>query len=823
MFNQNYSEVDSVRKGILITAFVFFAAMGFMPQLVGQEIKKQAEAFRIIKPPSIDGELNEAEWLDASPATNFYQYDPYNGPASNFKTEVRILYDDKALYIGAIMYDNSPDSILTELGFRDASSLNADYFSIDLNTYNDGLNVVSFGVTASGVQFDIKETNDDDDQNWSAVWLSKVSINELGWVAEIKIPYSALRFPEVDDQTWGLNIWRSIRRLRQMDSWNFVDKEIEGKNRQAGELVNLKNIKAPLRLSFTPYVSGYLEKQADDEKWDYSFNYGMDLKYGISESFTLDMTLIPDFGQVQSDDEIFNLSPFEVYYSEKRPFFTEGTELFDKGDIFYSRRVGDTPDGYGSVEDSLQEGEYIKDNPSKNKLINATKISGRTSKGLGIGVFNAMSAATFATISDSVGNERTVETQPFSNYNMLVFDQNLKNNSYLSLYNSNVYKSKDYYMANVTGTEFQLNNKASSYALFGRFNLSQKYFPTDSVDLGYSYIVSFGKTSGNFRFDLNNWAESDTYDPNDLGFLRTNNSLGFSTDLEYNIYDPFGIVLNWSNEIDIWYEMLYSPRKFKEFGINGNSRVTFINRLTVGTNFFIKPVDEYDYYEPRTDGRVYISPPAYNVNMFLSPDYRKAFIVDLRGGYGWSPEYNQQNYSISVSPRWRVNDKLTFRLTLEYDVDDNDIGYVDDIVIDDVDEIVFGQRDLQNVENVLQTSYIINNNLALDFRLRHYWLKARYDQFYLLTDDGYLEPSDYGQNNDFNFNAFNIDMVLRWQFAPGSELAFAWKNNLLTFEESDLSEKYFNNLQHVLESPSDNSFSLKVLYYLDYLYLKRKK
>ena len=160
---------------------------------------------------------------------------------------------------------------------------------------------------------------------------------------------------------------------------------------------------------------------------------------------------------------------------------------------------------------------------------------------------------------------------------------------------------------------------------------------------------------------------------------------------------------------------------------------------------------------------------------------------------------------------------------MRYVVDDNDIGYVDDIVDNNKDEIVFGQRNLQNVENVLQTSYIINNKLALDFRLRHYWLKAGYNQYYLLTDDGYLAPSDYGENNDFNFNAFNIDMVVRWEFAPGSELALAWKNALLTYEENEVVDKYFNNLKNVLESPSDNSFSLKLLYYLDYLYLKRKR
>lgn len=813
-----------MRIRIPITFIALLAMMFVSMQTEGQETRKQAEAYRTSAVPTIDGVLDEAEWKNSIPADEFFQYDPYNGPPASNKTEVRIMYDDKALYIGAMMYDNSPDSILTELGFRDAHNLNADYVSINLNTYNDGLNVVTFGVTASGVQFDQKEINDDDDRSWNAVWLSKVSINEQGWVAEIKIPYSAIRFPESDDQTWGFNIWRSVRRKREMSSWNFVDKKIEGKNRQSGELINLRNIKPPLRLSFTPYVSGYLEKQADAENWDYSLNYGMDLKYGINESFTLDMTLIPDFGQVQSDDEIFNLSPFEVYYEERRPFFTEGTELFEKGDIFYSRRVGSLPDGYSSVEDSLNEGEFVNDNPNKTKLINATKISGRTNKGLGIGVFNAMTSQTVATIVDSTtGSERTIETQPFSNYNMLVFDQNLKNNSYVSLYNTNVYKGKSYYVANVTGTEFQLFNKASSYSLFGRFNLSQKYFPTDSIDLGHEYGLSFGKVSGNFRFSVNHFVRSDTYDPNDLGFLRVNNSFDNSVEFEYNIYDPFGKFLSLSNSVAAWHESLYSPRKFVEFGVFANSRATFINRLTVGLNADLNPVESNDYYEARTDGRVYIQPPKYEFGGFLSPDYRKAFIVDVRGDYEWSSEYNQQFWSLRLSPRWRVNDKLTFRLNLDYEAADNDIGYVDDIVVNDVDEIVFGRRNLENFENVLQTSYIINNKLALDFRLRHYWLTVRYNQYYLLTEDGYLTPSDYSEKNDFNFNAFNIDMIIRWEFAPGSELALAWKNALLTLEDSELADEYFKNLRNVLESPADNSFSLKVLYYLDYLYLKRKK
>lgn len=822
IFAQNFNTLTVKQK--LPLSLVFLVIAIFSTPVFAQPIKKQLEAKKITTTIDIDGKLDEAIWQEAIPGDNFFQYDPYNGPPASEKTEIRVLYDNTAIYIGAMMFDSAPDSILTELGFRDSDNLNADYVTFTISPFNDGLNASEFGVTASGVQYDAKIYNDYDDEGWDAVWVSKVQLLDNGWSAEIKIPYSALRFPELDIQTWGFNAERNIRRKREISTWNFIDNKIEGYTKQAGELVNLIDIKPPLRLSFTPYVSGYTEKKAIDPKWGYSFNYGMDLKYGINESFTLDVTLIPDFGQVQSDDEIFNLSPFEVYYEEKRPFFTEGTELFDKGDVFYTRRVGDIPDGYAAVYDSVNEGEYVSDNPSKTNLINATKVSGRTNKGLGVGVFNAMSAKTYATITDSsTGQTRQVETQPFTNYNMVVLDQSLKNNSYISLYNTNVYKNNKYTTANISGTEFQFFNKEGSYSIDGKFNLSQKYKPNAATDLGFAYDISLGKTSGQFRFDLTRYVENDTYDPNDLGFLDANNEITHALHLKYNFYDPFWRLLSWYNSASFWHQTLYKPRDFVEFGFALSSRATFKNHLTIGGDFEALPVDQYDFYEARTDGRYFILPPSWEFGAFLSPDYRKAFIVDVNGGIERTPQYEQTEWSTSISPRWRAGDKLTFRLSFEYENNINDVGFVDNVSENQTPEIIFGQRDLQIVENVFSTSYIFNNLLALDFRLRHYWLLAKYNQFYLLSQDGYLGLTDYNQNNDFNFNAFNIDMILRWEFAPGSELALAWKNAILTYNESDITDKFFNNLQNTLDSPADNSFSIKLLYYLDYVYLKMRK
>ncbi len=808
----------------LTRLFFTLVLLCFATGITAQEInKKQLEAWRTHEEPTIDGLLNEPQWQQADAGTNFFQYDPYNGPPATEKTVIRVMYDDVAIYIGAMMFDTAPDSILTELGFRDSEDLNADYILFEISPFNDGLNASQFGLTASGVQYDAKSYSDDADEGWDAVWESKVQLLDNGWSAELKIPYSALRFPETATQTWGFNAERSIRRKREIDTWNFINKKISGKTKQAGELTGLHNIKPPLRLSFTPYVSGYLEKNASAGSWDYTFNYGMDLKYGINESFTLDMTLIPDFGQVQSDDQIYNLSPFEVYYEERRPFFTEGTELFDKGDIFYSRRVGDQPEGYGAVGDSLHEGEFITENPAKTNLLNATKVSGRTNKGLGIGVFNAISGATYATVSDSSGKTRRILTQPFTNYNMVVLDQNLKNNSYLSFYNTNVYKGRDHYTANVSGTQFRLYNKSASYSVYGQFNLSQKYNPGDKTDLGFMYNVKLDKTSGRFRFGLSRYVESDTYDPNDLGFLQANNEVNHNLDFSYNFYDPFWKFLNLHNSITIYHSSLYAPNNFVEFGVAASSRGTFRNHLSLGFDLWVRPGDEHDYYEAREPGRVFIRPPEWSVGGFFSPDYRKAFIVDGNLDYERSAEYNRTNWSVRLAPRWRINDRLTLRLSSSYDMESNDIGWVDTYTDFGASDIIFGRRDLQTVENIIKTTYIFTNKLALDFRLRHYWLKAIYSRFYKLSQDGYLLDTPYDENNDFNYNAFNIDMIIRWEFAPGSELAVAWKNAVLTYNESVITNRFFDNLRNTIESPSDNSFSIKLLYYLDYLYLKKRK
>ena len=791
--------------------------------------KKSLEAYRIHGGIKIDGKLDEPAWQEAHIATGFTQYSPYNGDPATYKTEVKVLYDQSAIYIGAFMFDPNPDSIYTELGKRDSDrDLNADHFSFDINPFNDGVNGMTFKVSASGVKSDKKRTSSGrhgSDLNWDAVWQSHVQINKNGWVVEMKIPYSALRFPNTPIQQWGVNFWREIRRKREWSAWNYVNNEVGNTFNYLGELDGIKEIKPPLRLSVTPYVSGYLENNSGTGNWATRYNGGMDLKYGINESFTLDATLIPDFGQVQSDDVILNLSPFEVKYNEKRQFFTEGTELFSKGNIFYSRRVGSKPRRYSHADDDLGPNEKVKDNPAESGLINATKISGRTNKGLGIGFFNAMSPAMYADIMDTLNDERRqVMTQPFTNYNMLVFDQSLKNNSYISLANTNVWRnaphSEDYYTANVTATDFKLLDKSNKYSVGGQAAMSQKYYDSLDTESGYRVALHLGKTGGIFRAEYETEILSDKYDPNDMGFERKQNEVTHQGTFSYNIFKPVGILQSSRNAFEIEYTGQYQPAKRSEVQLNLNTFTSFMNYWYTRVEFQFTPFGTHDFYEPRVAGRSYYRYPEASVSGWLSTDSRKKISGRFTMDIGKRSGYDQRSIRFGFTPTFKFSDRLKFSYGFSYSNKLNDIGYLARSSAEDT--IWFAGRNVKTISNTLLSSFIFNNKSYLTFRLRHYWSRADYnDTYYLLNDGGTLAPTGYSGADDINFNTFNIDMSYVWRFAPGSELSLVWKNSIYTYDDY-LQPGFSENLKYTLQAPQVNSLSLKILYYLDYQYLRKK-
>jgi hypothetical protein len=784
--------------------------------------KKKIVARRVVSKPVIDGNLSDREWQGIPMAGNFIQFEPANGEVSKYKTEAKFIYTDHAIIVGVMMYDENPEHIFKAMSKRD--DLNStDFLSILIDPFNNGLDAFEFVVTPVGVQWDAKVVKGDEDSSWDAVWNSAAQINDLGWSAEIEIPYSALRFPAKEVQLWGINIIRNVQSVREKSTWNFIDKEEAGWVNQSGILSGIKEVNPPVRLSFTPYFSTYFNKSSDHSSVDVSYRGGMDVKYGINESYTLDMMLVPDFGQVQSDDEILNLSPYEVQYDENRQFFTEATELFDRGEIFYSRRIGGEPMLLDDVDDHLLDNEEVIENPLETKIINATKVSGRNAKGLGIGVFNGMTKNTYAEIQDTVsGEDRKVKTQAFTNYNMLVFDQSLKNESYVSLFNTNVYVPSWDYVANVSGVEFEFRNKNRSFSLQGKGMLSQRFEKSESDEIGHYHELEFGRIKGKLTWDFYHRMISDRYNPNDMGYLSRNNVINNDLNIYYNNADPKGNILERSANIQFYHEARYLPRRFSNFTIYYDAWLKFKSYFALGMYGNLVPLHQYDWDEPRVDGMKLRKGSSALLGAWLSSDYRKDFAIDISGEYGKRLSNDHlKEFEIEIEPRYRFSDRFVIDYELEWGRERNDLGYVDEEEIDEETIVYIGERNTSYLENQLSGSYIFNNKSSLSLKVRHYWAKAEYKSFYRLQGDGRLTDTDYNENNDVNFNSFSVDMGYSWRFAPGSELSVVWKNTIY-HEDDEIAHRFMKNMKDMFDATQLNSLSVKLIYYIDYMSLKRK-
>lgn len=770
--------------------------------------------------PKIDGKLDEAIWESAESATSFLQQAPRPGQPSMQKTEVRILYSDEAIYVGARMYDSAPDSILKQLSARDDYQSNTDAFGVLFDTYHDRRNGFFFAVTAAGVQTDSRYVLDKADATLNSVWFSKVSIDSLGWTVEMKIPFQALRFPGQSDQMWGVNYTRIIRRYREQSWWNNVDQNVNGIVNQAGDLYGLNNIQSPVRLALMPYVSGYYENFNGSNS--FSGNGGMDVKYGLNESFTLDMTLIPDFGQTISDNIVLNLSPFEVRYDERRYFFTEGTDLFNKNDLFYSRRIGARPIGYSAVFGQLSANEIIDDNPDVTRLYNAIKLSGRTQNKIGFGFFNAVSAPTFATVYNTADDSyRRIETNPLTNYNCLVYEKIFGKNSYIGFANTFVLRNGLARDAVVSSVQGRKSDKSNKYAVEGFFDYSQLFNAgVNGPASGFRYSIEGGKVSGKFIAKLRHKLVSNTFDCNDMGYLDRNNYFNVGSTFGYNVFKPFGRFMWTINEINTDMSFMYEPAHRTFFTITGKHIFTFRNFLTVGANWLANPIKAYDFFETRVAGRYLIYPKNYELGGFISSDYRKKFSLDLNASHRIFLERNRTITKYSISPRWRVTDKLFLVYKWENELKNDNVGFV---TLLPAGNIIFGVRNLNTVISTFTGTYIFTNTMGLSLRVRHYWSEVKYKSYFELNDNGKVQDFDYSGNANLSFNAFNIDLVYTWQFLPGSELSIVWKNAIYSSSQQ-LIGSYIEDVNYIFDAPQSNSLSLKWIWYIDAgRYLQKKK
>lgn len=819
-------------KTIVTSAVILLACNKSFAQ---QPAPRQLPAQRTNKPVKIDGLIDDEAWKDAAVMTDFVEFRPVVGrmETPETKTITYLMYDDEGIYFGGYCHERTKDSIATELAGRDGFGTN-DYIGLIFDTYYDKINGFEYFVTPLGEQWDAKmappsggdDNNGGEDFTWNAVWKSGAVIHNDGWTFEMFIPYSAIRFGKKEVQTWGVNITRRRRKTEQQNTWNPIDPNVNGFLTQEGLWTGITNIKPPLRLQFSPYFSTYINhyplNQPGEKNWTSSVNGGMDVKYGLNQAFTLDATLIPDFGQVQSDSRVLNLTPFEVKYTENRPFFTEGTELFSKGNLFYPRRIGIDPVLLHSADEYINGGnEAAIKTPVESKLINATKISGRTQKGLGIGVLNAITNTRYATLEDQgTGKQRKVVIDPLTNYSVVVLDQTMKHNSSVSLVNTNVWRSGGDYDANVTAGLFSLNDKKNTWNVSGKLATSQLigYLPGKETQTGYSHSFSFGKTSGRFNFNINQDLTNSKFNSNDLGYFTFTNFLDHSFYAGYRWLKLKSLFNNLYLNFNVYHSTRLKPAAFQAANINFNMNGQLKNLWYAGFFSGYEPKGN-NFYEPRVPGRVFRGWSNYYFGIFFETNNAKKYTFSTETMFVDRSLFNSKRYSFNFSNRYRFNNRFTMNHTLNLTPQKDNVGFADV----SGNDVIFGRRDISGVENILNLKYSFSDKMNINTRVRHYWSKVRYKEFFTLQQDGGLAKNTvYNGDVNQNYNAFNVDMVFTWQYAPGSFINIVWKNAAYDFNRV-VNDGYFKNFQNTMKADDNNNLSLKVIYFLDYLQLKKGK
>jgi len=777
--------------------------------------KKTLQAVTATDNITINGKLDEPQWLSAPVATDFVMFEPDNGKPidPSKKTEVRVLYDDQAIYIGATLYDDEPSKMLKEITERDDFGT-SEHFGVFLNGFNDGQQDYRFFVSAAGVQMDALATEENEDFSWNAIWSSDVQMTDFGWVVEMRIPYAALRFSSEAKQTWGLNFYRELRRYRQQYSWNHINTKIGAVIPQAGILEGIENIKPPTRLFLIPYASYYYDYT--DHKSNNTIKAGLDLKYGINDSFTLDAILVPDFGQTRFDNVVLNLTPFEQQFNENRPFFTEGTDLFSKGSLLYSRRIGGPP----SVLPVIADNEEIVDMPNAVDLINAIKLSGRTKGGLGVGILNAVTERTTAIVRNSdTQQQRDVVVEPLTNYNLLVLDQRFQGNSSVSLVNANTTRNGAYRDANVSALVWDLNTKKNTYKLAGDF----KYSHINEADdyNGFKTALNFIKTHGNHRYDLLGKYISKNYDINDLGIAFINNYYNFYANYNYRILNPNKTFNTFRFDLSSSVEFQNQTGKVQDYywvaSANFNTKKNDYWNFSAN----VRPMITYDFYQPRVDGRYSYNPRAASFSGLVSTNYNRKFAIDVNPYASFMDEDDRNVFEFYVSPRYRFNDRVLLILSGDYIFHTNDRGFVDL----DGSDILFGERDRKTVTAEISGRYSINNRMTFNLTARYYWSYAEYDELFTLNDKGYL---NYLTNDptlvspyDENLNLWNFDLTYSWWFAPASQISVLYRNNAGDYRTA-IENSLGRNLDNLFGNNLNSVFSVSIRYFIDYNSLKRK-
>ena len=828
---------------------------------------------------TIDGSINEAAWDQVEWTSDYVEFEPDVGTPPTEQTKMKIVYDDKNLYVAFKCYQADPATIEKRMGRRD--DFPGDWVEINIDSYNDDRTGFSFTASASGVKGDeFISNNGNFDSSWNPLWYLKTTIDDEGWVAEIRIPLSQLRFGNDDEQEWGIQSTRRYFNAEERSLWQPVPASPPGWVSEFGILKGIKGIKPQKQLEIQPYMVTQLdtyEKEGENpfrDGSDAKITGGLDAKIGITNDLTLDLTINPDFGQVDADPGAIALDGFEIFFQERRPFFVENKSVFDyrvggQDNLFFSRRIGRSPQGSGFGSTTV----YL-DQPNNTTILGAAKFSGKTKDGWTIGALESVTATEYAESIDETGASSETLVEPLTNYSVLRLQKDFNDrNSNVGFIGTGVHRNMDpnvsflHTQAYSGGLDFQHRWKERKYYIDGKLTYSHVRGSEEAilntqtslthlfqrVDADHVEVdgtrTSLTGTGGGFEagkggggdwryFFGGNW-KSPEYETNDIGFLRQaddirqymggrrlfnkptswyrqgnvrgNISTAFDFEGNYNrIQYEVGGYMNWKN--NWWTEggAAHKPRIFTNTFLRGGPRWRFSQE-----NFWF---------------------------LFSGTDQRKKLSFRVGHVNSQAKQNNFAFYNYEIGARYQPINTLSLSLDFNYEQNPNRTQYVTQTDFAGTPRYILGEIDNETLSATLRVNYNINPNLTVQYYGQPFIFKAKYSNFnrvtnsiaedltervswydtdqisfdedsevYSIDEDGDTITDYQFGNPDFTFVQFRSNLVVRWEYIPGSEIFLVWSQGITGL--GDVNDNFSKIIdKQLLSERPQNTFLLKATY-----------
>jgi hypothetical protein len=872
-------------KRISITILTLFF---LLPVLFGQDPeKKQYTATHITTPPVINGVLDDEAWLSGTWAGDFTQNQPFSGRPETQRTEFKILFDNDNLYVAIKAFDTAPDSIVNRLTRRDEAD--GDLVGIIIDSFHDLRTGFLFGVSSAGVKYDQMFTNDGQNQDptWDPNWWVATSVNKDGWVAEMKIPFSQVRFDKSSSDGWGFDVARVLYRKNEQSFWQHIPRDAPGLVHLFGELKGIEQIKPRKIFDITPYGVAKTETYQSEPGNPFlasgkssKLNGGIDAKIGVTNNMTMDLTINPDFGQVEADPSVVNLSAYETFFTEKRPFFIEGNNITDFGlgignggvgndNLFYSRRIGRQPQGYPEVKDG-----WYPNVPTRTDILGAAKLTGKTKDGLSVGFVEAVTAQEKAEI-DTIGKRKFATVEPLTNYFVGRIQKDINNGNTLiggiftstnreldadvtdimhkAAYTGGVdftqYFNKKSWMFNLN-TAFSLvegskkaitNTQESSAHYFQRPGKNYAVLDTNRTSLaGSGGRMQIMKLNGHWNFLGAALWKTPGFEINDMGYMRTTDQILSVLWAGYNQFEPKGIYKSFNLNSDF-----YSINNFGGNWIGGgyewNASINLKNFWNVWTGGSLNTSSLST--DMLRGGPMMKLPGSVNPRAGVSTDNRKKLVFSLSANLSTGFENSSDNLYTELDITYKPTNYLVFMISPSYNKSFTELQYVTETSYNGNDRYIFASIDQKTINTSFRVNLNISPNLTFQYWGQPFVATGKYYNYKYITnpmatqyhdrfltynsdqiwfDTDHYNISENGNSNidytigknDFNVKQFLSNLVVRWEYSPGSTFFLVWSQTRSYNTDSGQMD-FFNNVGDLFNKSKNiphNVFLIKFSY-----------